>query len=116
MNPILNQVGALFIPVSDIEKAKDWYCDVLGVPADGEILFGHLYILPMEGANIVLDSKIYSEENTFKVPPFHLNTNDIEQAYEHMKEKNVELTTEVENGHWFNFKDPDGNHLMICKC
>lgn len=33
-----------------------------------------------------------------------------------MKNKGIELTTEIEHGHWFNFKDLDGNHLMICAC
>lgn len=116
MNPILNQIGTVFIPVSDISKARDWYCEILGVPADGEILFGHLYILPMQGAGLVLDSKIYDKDHVFKTPVFHLNTNDIEEAYRHMKSKNVELVTEIEHDHWFNFKDPDSNLLMVCKC
>lgn len=116
MNPILNQIGTVFIPVSNIEEARNWYCDILGLPIDGEILFGHLYVLPMNGTGIVLDSKIYSEDNIFKTPLFHLNTNNIEQAYEYMNGKNVELTTEIEHNHWFNFKDLDGNILMVCKC
>lgn len=31
MNPILNQIGTIFIPVSNIEKARKWYCDLLGL-------------------------------------------------------------------------------------
>lgn len=116
MNPILNQIGTIFIPVSNIEEACKWYCEILGLPRDGEILHGHLYIVPMNGTGIVLDSKIYSKENIFKTPLFHFNTNDIENAFEYMKGKNVELTTEIEHNHYFNFKDPDGNHLMVCKC
>lgn len=116
MNPILNQIGSVFIPVSNIEKARDWYCALLGIPADGEILFGHLYVLPMQGTGLVLDSKIYATDHVFKVPAFHLNTNNIEEAYQFMKSLNVELVTEIEHGHWFNFKDPDGNLLMVCKC
>ncbi len=114
--PILNQIGTTFIPVSDIERARDWYCEILELPAGGEILFGHLYIVPMIGTGIVLDSKIFSKANIYKSPPFHLNTNNIEQAYQYMKSKNVEITTPIENNHWFNFKDLDGNHLMICQC
>ncbi|MDN4071821.1 VOC family protein [Fictibacillus terranigra] len=115
-SPILNQIGTVFIPVNNIEHARDWYCDLLGLPADGEILFGHLYILPMKGAGIVLDSKIFSEETIVNTPLFHFNTDNIEEAYEYMKSKKVQLTTEIEHGHYFNFKDPDGNHLMVCKC
>jgi len=116
MNPILNQIGTIFIPVSNVEESRNWYCDLLGLPEEGEILYGHLYIVPMNGTGIVLDSKIFAEENVFKTPVFHLNTNDIEKSYEYMKSKNVELVTEIQHNHWFNFKDPDGNLLMVCKC
>ncbi|WP_336785500.1 VOC family protein [Paenibacillus sp. MMO-177] len=115
MNPISNKINGIFIPVSNVENARDWYCDILGLPADGEIYFGHIYVLPMEGPNIVLDSKIYSRENLYKAPAFQFHTEDIEQAYAFMQEKKVELITGIENGHWFNFKDPDGNMLMVCK-
>lgn len=99
MSPILNQIGAAFIPVSDIEKARDWYCELLGLTNDGEILLGHLYVVPMNGTGVVLDSKIYSEDKIFRIPAFHFNTNDIEQAYEFMKSKNIELLTAIENNH-----------------
>ncbi|MFB9278429.1 VOC family protein [Cohnella cellulosilytica] len=115
-SPILNQIGAVFIPVSGIEKARDWYCEILGIPADGEILFGHLYVLPMQEMNLVLDSKSYSEDRTFKTAAFHFNTEDIEEAYRYMEQKNVTLVTGIEHGQWFNFQDPDGNLLMVCKC
>lgn len=116
MNPILNQIGTVFISVKNVEQARDWYCDILGLPADGEILFGHLYVVQMQGTNIVLDSRIYAEDHVFKVPVFHFNTANIEEAYKFMKSKNVNLTTEIEHNHWFNFMDPDGNLLMVCKC
>lgn len=115
-NPILNQIGTVFIPVSNIEKARDWYCDILGVKTDGIIQFGHLYVLPMEGTGIVLDSKIYSADRVFKTPAFHFNTNNIEDAFHFMKDKDVDLLTQIEHNHYFNFKDPDGNILMICQC
>ncbi|RUT28031.1 VOC family protein [Paenibacillus zeisoli] len=116
MNPIQNRIGTVFIPVSNIERARDWYCDILNLPRNGEILYGHLYVIPMEGTSIVLDSKIYAEDHVFKAPAFHFNTEDIEEAFNYMRSKNVNLTTPIEHNHWFNFKDPDGNQLMVCKC
>ncbi|WP_462413586.1 VOC family protein [Neobacillus sp. Marseille-QA0830] len=116
MSPILDEIGTIFIPVSHIENARDWYCDILGIPPEGEVLFGHLYVIPLNGTSIVLDSKIYSGDVTFKAPAFHFNTRNIEEAFQYMKSKNVELTTEIQHNHWFNFKDPDGNQLMVCKC
>ncbi|SFA89560.1 MULTISPECIES: VOC family protein [unclassified Bacillus (in: firmicutes)] len=115
-SPILNEIGTIFIPVCNIESARDWYCDILGLSTDGEIQFGHIYVIPMKGTNLVLDSKIFSKANISEVPKFHFNSENIEEAYQYMKSKNVELITEIEHGHYFNFKDPDGNTLMICKC
>ncbi|KNE22622.1 VOC family protein [Virgibacillus pantothenticus] len=116
VNPISKEIGTIFIPVSNVEKARDWYCELLGLPADGEIKLGHLYVLSLDGINIVLDSKIYQPENIISTPLFHFNTNHIKDAYQYIHGKGVEVTTEIEHGHWFNFKDPDGNHLMICRC
>lgn len=115
-SPIINQIGAVFIPVRDIEKARDWYCDILGIDPSGEIQFGHIYVLPMVGTGIVLDSKIYSEEKIFKTPMFHFNTENIEESFSFMKDKSVNIVSQIEHGHYFKFKDPDGNLLMICKC
>lgn len=42
MNPIKNLIRGVFIPVSNIEQARDWYCELLNLPADGEIHFGHI--------------------------------------------------------------------------
>lgn len=115
-NPIKNEIGTVFIPVSDIEQARDWYCDILGLPGDGEIHHGHIYVLPMKGTGIVLDSKIYAEDRVFTAPLFHLNTENIEAAFQYMKDRNVQVITDIQHDHYFNIKDPDGNTLMICKC
>ncbi|EDL66776.1 VOC family protein [Bacillus sp. SG-1] len=115
-SPLSNNIGVIFIPVSDIEKARDWYCDIFGFPTDGEIMFGHLYALPMKEPGVILDSKIYSKENTFKVSPFHINTENIHEAYQFMKEKGVKMDSDIQHDHFFNFQDPDGNHIMVCQC
>ncbi|GEN52259.1 VOC family protein [Halobacillus faecis] len=115
-SPIQNEVGAIFVPVKDIEKARDWYCDLLSVPTEEDFPGGHLYVLPMKHARVVLDSKIYSEEAVFKATAFHFNTADIEAAYTYMKEKGIDVVSDIQFGHFFNFKDPDGNLLMIRKC
>ncbi|AXJ10819.1 VOC family protein [Arthrobacter sp. PM3] len=115
MNPIAKEIGTVFVPVSDIAESRDWYCALLGVPAEGEILFGHLYVLPMQGTGLVLDSKIYSPAAVFRVPAFHLNTADIEAAHVHLQAAASDVT-EIRDNQWFTFKDPDGNVLMVCEC
>lgn len=114
-SPILNQVGTLFIPVKEIEQARDWYCQLLNQPTTGDILFGHLYIISLSnGVDFVLDSNIYSSERILKTPTIQLLTKDIHAAYAYMQEQHIELVTTVQSDKWFNFKDPDGNLLMIC--
>ncbi|WP_457965991.1 VOC family protein [Arthrobacter sp. D1-29] len=87
---------------------------MLAVPADGEILHDHLYVLPVEGAGLILDSKIYSPEAVFQIAAVVLNTGDIRTAHQHMKLKSPEVA-DIQFDKWFNFKDPDGNLLMICQ-
>lgn len=38
MNPILHKIGTIFIPVSDIQKARDWYCDLFDLSTNGRNL------------------------------------------------------------------------------
>jgi predicted enzyme related to lactoylglutathione lyase len=116
-SPIQRKVGAIFIPVSDIELAREWYSELLGIKADGEIIGGHLYVIPLEGGSgLVLDSKIYPKRATGKAPLFHFNTDNIEEAYQFMKVKGVNIISDIEHDQYFNFKDFDGNILMVCKC
>ncbi|KAA0546262.1 VOC family protein [Bacillus sp. BGMRC 2118] len=110
------QVGAIFIPVSNIEKARDWYCDILHIEEKEEIQFEHIYVIPLQGINIVLDSKIYSEQNLIKTPLFHFNSTDIKESYRYLQNKAVAIVTDIQFEHYFHFQDPDGNLLMVCKC
>ncbi|QOR67845.1 VOC family protein [Cytobacillus suaedae] len=116
-SPVQRKVGAIFIPVKDIEFARNWYSKLLGIVPDGEIIGGHLYVIPIEGGtNIVLDSKIYSKRVIRDEPLFHFNTENIEEAYQFMREKGIHIIGDIEHGHYFNFKDPDGNVMMVSRC
>ena len=115
-SPVSPNIGAVYIPVKDIYRSRDWYCDLLGFSNDGEVRFGHLYVIPTEGPNVVLDSKIYKEGMSLSYPLFHFNTNDIYKAYSYVQERGIELLTEIEHDHYFTFRDIDGNVLMICQC
>lgn len=114
MSPIQNRIIGVFVPVSDIHKAGAWYSRILGLPADGEVLFGHIYCPKMEGTTgLILDSK--APKNRSEAPLFMFKTADVVAAYKFMLDNGVELLTEIENGHWFNFRDPDGNVMMVCQ-
>lgn len=113
LNSIKRQIGAVFVPVSDIETATSWYTDLLGLARRPEVQFGHLAVLPMSaGPAIVLDSKGFVGPHDRK-PLFHLTTDDLPAALAYMTSKGVSLATEITDGVFFNFKDPDGNLIMV---
>ena len=110
---IERHIGSVFLPVSDIEAARDWYCRLLGLPEGGPILFGHLFVVPMAtDSGLVLDSKDFVGPHDRK-PVFHFMTRDVPAAYAKMVEMGIELVSSVVDGIFFNFKDPDGNLLMV---
>ncbi|CAG9622554.1 VOC family protein [Sutcliffiella rhizosphaerae] len=121
VSPIQNKVSGIFIPVQNVKEAKDWYCRILGIQEQGNIENGHLYVLPMDGVDVILDEMpSWKKQDSdrlpqYQTPAFMFKTGDIYDAFEFMKELGVELVTDIENYLWFAFKDPDGNLLMVCQ-
>ena len=110
---IWNAIGAVFVPVRDVEAARDWYCRLLSLPEGGETLFGHLYVVPMrDGSGLVLDSKDFRGPHDAK-PIFHFNTGEVFEAHKHCADLKVDGLGPVTDGTFFTFKDPDGNLLMV---
>ncbi|TFD98391.1 VOC family protein [Jeotgalibacillus sp. R-1-5s-1] len=116
-NPIQPKIGGTFIPVKNIEAARDWYCDLLGMQATDEIVHGHLYVVRLQdGHNLILDQKIYAKRKKNTVPLFHFNTDDIQQSHQYIHDFEAHNVSEIEFDEFFTFEDPDGNVLMICEC
>ncbi|GAA0493704.1 hypothetical protein GCM10008986_20220 [Salinibacillus aidingensis] len=118
-SPIKNKVRAVFIPVSNVKKAKEWYSKMLGIE-NGEVYFDHIFAAEMDGAGMILDTMpMWRKENedlpTYNVPAVQFGTNDIKASFQFMKENGVELVTDIQHDHFFVFKDPDGNMLMVCE-
>lgn len=109
---ILNQIGAVFVPVSNIASARDWYCRLLGLEPV-EVLFGHLAVLPVrEGSGLVLDSKDFAGPHDRK-PIFHFDTRDVQAARAQLDQLGADALGPITDGVFFTFKDPDGNLLMV---
>jgi catechol 2,3-dioxygenase-like lactoylglutathione lyase family enzyme len=109
---ILNQIGAVFVPVSNIVNARDWYCRLLGLEPV-EVLFGHLAVLPVqEGSGLVLDSKDFAGPHDRK-PIFHFDTRDVQSAHAQLEQLGADALGPITDGVFFTFKDPDGNLLMV---
>jgi predicted enzyme related to lactoylglutathione lyase len=121
---VKNRIGGIFVPVRDVAKARDWYLGLLGLPRDDEPLDGqHLYVIPMEDLNLILDEMpMWGGDRpdgppTYQTPAFMLDTDDIHAAYTQVRGYGADVVNEVNefgSDGWFVFRDPDGNHLMIC--
>ena len=110
---IEREIGTVFVPVRDIEAARDWYRTLLGHEPGGEILFGHLHVVPMQaGSGLVLDSKGFAGPHDSK-PAFNFNTSDIHAAHAQVVALGALDVGAVTDGVFFTFKDPDGNLLMV---
>ncbi|WP_409344502.1 effector binding domain-containing protein [Paenibacillus sp. MBLB4367] len=122
VSPIRREIQGVFIPVRNIQAAKSWYSSILGLPDSGQAVNGHLYVLPVDGPDLILDEmplwggREPGGPPAYQTPAVILPTHDINEAYRFMKEQGVELLTEIMDAHWFVFLDPDGNKLMVREC
>lgn len=86
---------------------------------------GPIYTFDMGSGRpgLTLDNHCFDEDYEFipsNQPLFNLSCTDIDKAYEFVKnELDAEIVTEIETFpdlSYFNFRDPDGNIIMICTC
>lgn len=116
-SPIINRIGAVFIPVSDMRAAVDWYSALLGLPVQHVSHEGRIYDLPMQGETAVILDAHKPVQNSSQPLLFFL-TDDIRRSYEFLRERGVEVVTDVEDigsVSMLIFKDPDNNLLMVAQ-
>jgi predicted enzyme related to lactoylglutathione lyase len=121
--PIKNQMNGVFIHVADLKKSAEWYTNLLGLEVDLSTVESPVYNIPLKGStSLTLDDHTF--DPTFKhepsnAPLFNFYSPDIEEAYQFIQNKGIEVVREIErvgDTAWFNIKDPDGNVVMICNC
>ena len=116
-SPIENKIGSVFIPVSDMQRAIEWYTRLFGLAANTTSHEGRIYDLPMTGdASLILDG--HKPVANSSQPLCFFWTSDIQRAWVFLREQGVELVQEVENigsVSTLTFKDLDGNLLMVCQ-
>lgn len=122
-SPIANRIDTVFIHVTDLIKSVHWYSKLLGIEIDEEI-YGPIYTFSMGAGRpgLTLDNHCFDEAYDLKSsnqPLFNLSAEDINAAYQFVKELGAEIVTEIQTYpdiSDFSFKDPDGNIIMICTC
>lgn len=112
--------GMLTLYVRDVEKAKAFYTDFIGmkfVPEFSNATFA--FLQPAQGTSIALQdvaglpSGVPAQPGGFEV---NLEVDDVKAAYQEWKAKGIELVSEVTDmgaGLWFRAKDTEGHVLAV---
>ena len=107
------RVGSIFIHVSDMKRAVEWYSRVFDLPYNEDYMEGRLstvYTLHFEGTEILLDSN--NGAAPAPQPLMFFKTDDIRQTLQFLKESEIVIHNEILENHIVIFEDPDGNRLM----
>ncbi len=107
------RIGSIFIHVSDMKRAVEWYSRVLDLPFNDDYLEGRLstvYTLHLEGTEILLDSNHGAAPG--HQPMMFFKTDDIRKTLQFLKENGIVIHNEVLENNIVIFEDPDGNRLM----
>jgi catechol 2,3-dioxygenase-like lactoylglutathione lyase family enzyme len=104
------------VPVTDLERSTAWYRDTLGLPQTGqgqwpEFRLGeNLFLYLLDLTNI---GQEFAGPHTAAIA---LRVGDVAEAKQALEEKGVEFDGDVfDSGvcHMAQFRDPDGNALML---
>ena len=117
----MNQAfGMLSLYVQDVEKAKAFYTEFLGmklIPAFSSPTF--IFLQPTEGTPIAIQDLnalppgVSAQQGGFEI---NLEVEDVDAALQEWKAKGVEVLSEVTDmgaGRWFRAKDPAGHVLSV---
>jgi len=116
ISPIRNNISTVFIHFDELQKAAEWYTDVLGFQIR-RMDYSKGYVeLRMDGVNLSLLTWRAEVKIRPKHPVFCFYTHDIHDAHRYLREKQV-LVHRIDNAgsvSGFQFEDLEGNVLMVC--
>lgn len=118
---IHRKLNTVFIPVADLKESVDWYERVMGFEID-PVQYNEIEELPVYTFQMGETSLTLEEEKEFtppasNVPICNFHTTQIEIVREDFQEKEVTIESEIitfPDFSYFNFRDINGNLLMIC--
>lgn len=119
--PLQNRAASVFVHVSDLRRAAEWYSELLGLPLiEQRLNGGPVYWFDIPGTGLILDNNANNRLNSDwreDMKPFvMLACDDIDEAMGHVM-TNAELLHEPErfpDMAYFNFRAPDGSVYMAC--
>jgi catechol 2,3-dioxygenase-like lactoylglutathione lyase family enzyme len=115
-SPIINRIGQVFIPVSDIKRSSEWYCRILGVEAGALSHEDRIFDVPVQGeTRLCLDAHL-PVSSTSVQPICFFWTDDLDATQRFLQQNDVQIVGDkVDAGSlaFLVFRDPDGNLLMV---
>jgi catechol 2,3-dioxygenase-like lactoylglutathione lyase family enzyme len=109
----------VFVPVSDVDRAKDFYVNKVGFNADFDerpmdgIRF--VQLTPPGSACSISIGEGLTDAPPGSAPNLQIVVNDIQAAHDHLKGNGVEVSDidVLDWGHFVYFADPDGNKWAV---
>jgi len=119
----LSKIGTIIIPVSDQERAIEFYVETLGFEKRVDVPFGDGYrwveVAPADAATTIAIVPPPPGKPTGNVETgIALNTDDVDADHADLQAAGVDVDPEVTRmgdpvPPMFWFRDPDGNTLMV---
>jgi catechol 2,3-dioxygenase-like lactoylglutathione lyase family enzyme len=119
----INKLGTVIIPVSDQDRAIEFYVEKLGFEQRADIPFGNGYrwveVAPADAVTTIAIVPPPPGKPTGNVETgIGLHTDDIDADYADMKAQGIDVDDEISRmgdpiPPMFWFRDPDGNTLMV---
>ena len=122
---MINKIGKITLYVNNQEEAKKFWTEKMNFVVKFEQAMGPnmkwIEVAPNESeftTFVLYDKNLMKSQNpstSVEHPSILLSTTDIEQAYDQMKEKSVEVgeMMNMPYGKMFSFKDQDGNNFLL---
>ncbi|WP_169306615.1 VOC family protein [Cohnella pontilimi] len=119
--PLENRAASVFVHVTDLRRAAEWYSRLLGLPIMEERLNGGpVYWFDFPGTHLILDNNGGNRESPewreSMLPRVMFPASDIDEAYRYIQEKAEPFFEPERHGSmaFFNFRDPEGSAHMVC--
>lgn len=116
---IFNGIDTVIVRVSDVEQAKRWYHERLGLSVIWEDIQNKLVVLNTGGPTSLTiwqtDNIVNVNRDTASYPIF--TTYDSNAAHSELKKRGVDVSGLIDDGvvKYFQFFDIDGNVLEVCE-
>lgn len=112
-------IEVITVPVSDIDKAKKFYAEILGFHIDGDWPMGdkrYVQLTPVGSACSICIGENITTAKPGSIDSILIVVKDIHKIHDDLVKKGVEVT-DVEKMPWgawhISLSDPDGNKLII---